>query len=104
MFELVHVINSLKDRTISSTELTSSTHQLLREKMKLYVEDILGLRVETTGEGDKLKGVIQVLINLRKEARAKKDWMTSDKIRNQLAEIGIQLKDEKDGNISWNLA
>jgi cysteinyl-tRNA synthetase len=48
-----------------------------------------------------LKGVINVLIALRKEARAKKDWATSDKIRNQLAETGIQLKDEKDGEISW---
>jgi cysteinyl-tRNA synthetase len=47
---------------------------------------------------------MQVLIELRKEARAKKDWATSDKIRNQLAEIGIQLKDEKNGNMSWNLS
>ncbi|MGZ3852469.1 MAG: CysS/YqeB C-terminal domain-containing protein [Flavisolibacter sp.] len=47
---------------------------------------------------------MQVLIELRKEARAKKDWATSDKIRNQLAELGIQLKDEKNGNISWTLS
>jgi len=47
---------------------------------------------------------MEVLIELRKEARSKKDWATSDKIRNQLAEIGIQLKDEKDGNMSWNLS
>jgi cysteinyl-tRNA synthetase len=45
-----------------------------------------------------------VLIQLRKEARAKKDWATSDKIRNQLSDIGIQLKDEKNGNISWSLS
>ena len=104
MFELVHVINSLKDHSIAATELTTETHQLLLEKMKLYVEDILGLKSESVGEADKLKGVMQVLIDLRKEARSKKDWLTSDKIRNQLAEIGIQLKDEKDGNISWTVA
>jgi len=61
------------------------------------------LKSETAAEADKLKGVMQVLIELRKDARARKDWATSDKIRNQLAEIGIQLKDEKDGNISWGL-
>jgi cysteinyl-tRNA synthetase len=71
--------------------------------MKTYVEDIMGLQAETVAEEDKLKSVMKVLIDLRKEARAKRDWATSDKIRNSLAEAGIQLKDEKDGNISWTL-
>ena len=103
MFELVPVINSLKDKSISFDALPAKTLELLQSKMKGYVEDILGLQTETEGESDKLKGAIEVLINLRKEARAKKDWATSDKIRNQLAEVGIQLKDDKDGNISWSL-
>ncbi len=103
MFELVPVINSLKDKTISFDALSSETLQLLQSKMKLYVEDILGLKTETEGEANKLKGVMKVLIDLRKEARAKKDWMTSDKIRNQLADQGIQLNDEKDGEMSWSV-
>ncbi|HYK56989.1 MAG TPA: DALR domain-containing protein [Flavisolibacter sp.] len=103
MFELVPVINSLKDKSIAFEALPVPTLQLLQNKMKLYVEDILGLQSETAAEADKLKGVMQVLISLRKEARAKKDWATSDKIRNQLTEIGIQLKDDKDGNMSWNV-
>lgn len=103
MFELVPVINSLKDQSISSGAMSSATLEELKTKMKVYVEDILGLRAESTGGDDKLKGVIEVLIALRKEARARKDWATSDKIRNQLAEIGIQLKDEKNGHISWSL-
>jgi cysteinyl-tRNA synthetase len=103
MFELVPVINSLKDKSIPFDALSADTLQLLQSKMKLYVEDILGLQSETAAEVDKLKGVMQVLISLRKEARAKKDWATSDKIRNQLTEIGIQLKDDKDGNMSWNV-
>jgi cysteinyl-tRNA synthetase len=103
MFELVPVINSLKDKSIPFDALSANTLQLLQSKMKLYVEDILGLQSETAAEVDKLKGVMQVLIGLRKEARAKKDWATSDKIRNQLTEIGIQLKDDKDGNMSWNV-
>lgn len=103
MFELVPVINSLKDKTISFDALSSSTLSLLQEKMKLYVEDILGLKSETEGQINKLKDVMDVLIDIRKQARAKKDWATSDRIRNQLAEVGIQLKDEKDGNMSWTL-
>jgi cysteinyl-tRNA synthetase len=104
MFELVPVINSLKDRAIAMDALPLETLQLLQTKMKLYVEDILGLQSEIANEDDKLKGVMQVLIDLRKEARTKRDWATSDKIRNQLAEIGIQLKDDKDGNISWSVS
>lgn len=104
MFELVPVINSLKDRSIPFDAFSSGTLRLLQDKMKVYVEDILGLQSEIANEDDKLKGVMQVLINLRKEARTKKDWATSDKIRNQLAEVGIQLKDDKDGNISWSVA
>ena len=104
MFELVHVINSLKDKSIPIETLTIKSLKLLKSKMELYVEDILGLKSETEAEAEKLKGVIQVLISLRKDARAKRDWATSDKIRNQLAEIGIQLKDDKDGNISWSLS
>jgi cysteinyl-tRNA synthetase len=101
MFELVPVINSLKDKSVSLAEFSSSTIEALKNKMKVYVEDILGLKADSENEAGKLKGVMQVLIDLRKEARAKKDWITSDKIRNQLAEVGILLKDEKDGSISW---
>jgi cysteinyl-tRNA synthetase len=103
MFELVPIINLLKDKSISFGSLPISTIQLLQQKMKVYVEDILGLKAENAGEEDKLKAVMDVLITLRKEARAKKDWATSDKIRNQLAEAGVLLKDEKDGGMSWTL-
>jgi cysteinyl-tRNA synthetase len=103
MFELVPVINSIKDKQIASSALASETIQLLQTQMKTYVEDILGLHSETEGETDKLKGVMNVLITLRKEARANKNWALSDKIRNQLGEIGIQLKDEKDGGMSWTI-
>jgi cysteinyl-tRNA synthetase len=104
IFELIPVINSIKDRSIAIEALESGTFNLLKDKLKIFVEDILGLKTESAGDDDKLKGVIEVLIELRKEARAKKDWASSDKIRNQLAEIGIQLKDEKNGNMSWSLA
>lgn len=46
---------------------------------------------------------MELLIDIRKEAKTKKDFATSDKIRNQLASIGINLKDEKDGEMSWDI-
>jgi cysteinyl-tRNA synthetase len=104
MFELVPVINSIKDKRLPADALPRETLVLLQTRMKTYVEDIMGLKTEEEMGSDKLKGVIDVLIALRKEARAKKDWATSDKIRNQLAETGIQLKDEKDGEMSWTAA
>lgn len=104
MFELVPFINSLKDKSISFEAISLPVLEGLQQKMKTYVEDILGLKIETDEGTDKLKGVMEVLIDLRKEARARRDWATSDKIRNQLAAVGIQLKDDKDGNISWNLS
>lgn len=102
MFELVPVINGIKDKHIPADALSIDTLQLLQQKMKLYVEDIFGLKMEKAG-GDKLDSIIQLLINIRKEAKAKKDFVTSDKIRNELAALGVQLKDEKDGNMSYTI-
>jgi cysteinyl-tRNA synthetase len=50
-----------------------------------------------------LNGVVELLIEIRKQAKANKDFATSDKIRNQLADMGIQLKDEKDGSMSYSI-
>ena len=103
MFELVPVINGIKDKHLPATALAASTIERLQQQMKLYVEDILGLRMETAADHSKLDGVVQLLIKMRKESRAKKDYVTSDKIRNELQTLGIQLKDEKDGNISYSI-
>jgi cysteinyl-tRNA synthetase len=104
VFELVPIINSLKDKNIAPGSISLDMLKLMQQKMKLYIEDILGLKNESAAEVNKLKGVVRVLIELRKEAREKKDWITSDKIRNQLAEIGVLLKDEKNGEMSWSVS
>ncbi len=101
MFELVPVINGIKDKHIAADALSAETFRLLQDKMKLYIEDILGLQLHITADDNKLEGIINLLINMRKDARAKKDYATSDRIRNELLAIGIQLKDDKDGNISY---
>lgn len=103
MFELTAVINGIKDKHISENALSSGTFQLLQKKMKVFVEDIFGLKNITEQNGEQLRGAIQLLIDMRKEARAKKDFVTSDKIRNELASLGIMLKDERNGEVSYSI-
>jgi len=103
MFELVPIINSMKDKTIPVSSLSKATFELLQKQMKIFIEDIFGLKNITEADNETLRGVMQLLIDIRKEARSKKDFATSDRIRNQLQQLGILLKDEKDGSISWNI-
>jgi cysteinyl-tRNA synthetase len=102
-FELVPVINSIRDGHLSISALDSPTLALLKKTFHTYLLEIFGLKEENNEDTGKLNSVMQLLIDIRKEARSKKDFMTSDKIRNQLQEMGIQIKDEKDGAMSWTL-
>ena len=103
MFEIVPVINSMKDKTIAVSALSKETFELLQSKFKVWIEDIFGLKSVNEADNSRLQGVMQLLIDIRKEAKSKKDFATSDKIRNQLAQLGITLKDEKGGEMSWNI-
>ena len=104
MFELAPVINGIKDKHISADAIGGATVQLMKEKMKIFIEDIFGLQnIQEQGDG-KIGGVINLLMDIRKEAKKRKDYVTSDKIRNELIELGVQLKDEKDGSMSYTLA
>ena len=103
LFDLVPVINSLKDKHIAANALSEETFNLLRKQFRLYFTDILGLKPVHATDNGLLDGVVDLLIQIRKEARMKKDFATSDKIRNELLTLGVQLKDEKDGNVSWTI-
>ena len=61
------------------------------------IYDIQGENEVENNASDKINGVVEMLINMRKEARENKNWALSDKIRDELAELGIQLKDGKEG-------
>ncbi len=101
MFEIVPVINSIKDGIIKTDAISSATLKKLKESFSIFLEEILGLK-DNSENSAQLSGIMDLLIDIRKEARAKKDFFTSDKIRNQLATLGIEMKDDKEGNISWN--
>ena len=103
MFELVPVINSIKNGQLNSNCLSRETYTLLKVYFKNYLEDIFGLKEEIVADNQKLDAVLELLIDIRKEAKTKKDYNTSDKIRNQLLQMGISLKDDKDGGVSYSL-
>jgi len=97
------VINSMKDKTIPVSALSAKTFALLQSSFKTWLVDILGLKGISESDNGMLQSVMQLLIDIRKEAKEKKDFATSDKIRKQLTQLGIALKDEKDGGMSWNV-
>jgi cysteinyl-tRNA synthetase len=104
MFELTPVINSIKSGHIGTDALSASTLENLKKYFHVYLEDIFGLKDETAADDNKLTGVVDLLIDIRKDARKRKDYATSDKIRNQLLGLGIVLKDEKDGGVSYTFS
>jgi cysteinyl-tRNA synthetase len=103
IFEIVPIINSIKDKHLAASVLSASTVTLLKEQLKAFITDIFGLVNNKAADNNKLEGVLQLLINIRKEAKQRKDFQTSDKIRNELAALGVQLKDEKDGGVSFSI-
>lgn len=102
MFELVPVINSLKDKHISIESIGTDTLKSIKNAFTTYLENVFGMKSEGEKEGGKLNGVLDLLIDIRKDARNKKDFATSDKIRNQLQKLGVLLKDGKDGGVSYS--
>ncbi len=100
IFEIVPLINSIKDKLVGINTVSSATVNRMKKSFTIYIEQIFGLK-DYSENTETLSGVMDLLIDIRKEAKTKKDFATSDKIRKQLAELGINMKDEKDGSISW---
>ena len=102
LFELSSIINSLKDGNIKAEQVQPASVALLEKTFDDYLIDVFGLKPLEDNNNSKLDVAMQVLIDIRKEAKLKKDFATSDKIRHELLEKGIQLKDEKDGSVSYS--
>ena len=102
LFEGVKMINSIAD---GKAAITSGDKEALKKLYTSFVFDIFGLKPEelgVAGNSDVLNEVVDLLMKLRMDAKASKDWATSDKIRNELAAIGFEIKDGKEG-VSWEL-
>jgi len=97
LFEASRIINSVHD---GKMKLDSRNLALLKNLMQHFVLDILGLKNEMAADDD-LPKVMDMIVNLRSEAKQGRDYATSDKIRDGLQQIGFQLKDSKEGT-TWN--
>lgn len=101
LFEASKAINTVADGkgTISEADLTE-----LKDVFKVYVEDILGLQIAEEGgqNNDAYRKAVDLLLSIRQQAKQNKDWATSDKIRNEMAALGFNVKDTKDG-FEWSL-
>ncbi len=101
IFDAVRLVNSIKEgyRTISFDDL-----ELLKGIFNTFVTNILGLKDEpdTDIHSGLIDGLINILMTLRQDVKLKKDFQTSDKIRDELSGIGIWVKDKKDG-FEWGL-
>ena len=103
LFEACSVVNKLVDHkaTISEADLKE-----LAETMRLFAFDLLGLRPDNAGSSshreEAFGKVVDMVLDLRSKAKASKDWATSDRIRDELAELGFEVKDTKDG-ATWKL-
>lgn len=102
LFDASRIINSINDgkELINAEDLNE-----LKKLMHAFFGDILGLKLEeeSSGKQNKLNEVVSLLLNLRAQAKANKDFKTSDEIRDRLAEAGIMVKDGKEGS-TWTFA
>jgi cysteinyl-tRNA synthetase len=96
LFEGVRIINSVY---AGAEQLTADDITHLTETMNLFAYQLLGLKDEVVTSGDELDGVMQLLLSLRADAKSKKDFVTSDRIRDELLKLNFTIKDEKDGTI-----
>ena len=103
LFDAARIINQTVDKkaTLSATDLAE-----LKEVFELFLFDILGIKAEqggnNSGREEAFGKVVDMLLEQRAIAKANKDWATSDKIRNELAALGFEIKDTKDG-CTWKL-
>lgn len=97
LFDIVKTINNIKEGT---TQISAEDKISLKETLQAFLFDVLGLldnAEENEDQSKMLSGTVEMLISLRTEARNNKDFATSDKIRDKLEALGIQLKDGKEG-------
>ena len=103
LFELAPVINGMKGGQVAMGALSEETFTLLKNTFKTFLEDILGMQPLQPPQSSQLGNVMSLLIEIRKDAKKRKDFATSDQIRNKLAEAGVIMKDDKVGSVSYTI-
>lgn len=103
LFEMASRINDFKSGNASVADVSVKTFENFKSTYVRFMEEVLGLAEESIQDNSLLDGTIRVLIELRKKARTDRNFALSDKIRDDLKQIGIQLKDGKDGAMEYQL-
>lgn len=101
--QLYETIGYANKVAANQESLNAADLSKLQQAVNTMVFDILGLQEEQEAGSQKLDGLMELLLELRTQAKANKDWATSDAIRDRLAALGIQVKDSKTGS-SWTLS
>ncbi|NBW36926.1 MAG: cysteine--tRNA ligase [Cytophagia bacterium] len=103
LFEMSSRINDFKSGNRKTGEVSAELFEQFTKTYVAFMEEVLGLQEERASNNAALDGAIKVLIELRKKARTDRNYALSDKIRDDLKAAGIQLKDGKDGEMSYEL-
>lgn len=103
LFEMASRINDFKSGNIPIGSIDAETFDRFKNTYTSFMEEVLGLREEAEHDHELLKGIIQVLIDLRKKARQDRNYALSDKIRDDLKKLGVQLMDGKDGEMGYEI-
>ncbi|NOT76534.1 MAG: cysteine--tRNA ligase [Cyclobacteriaceae bacterium] len=101
LFEMASRINDFKSGNLPISKVDGEVFEKFKAAYIGFMEDALGLKEESSHDDQLLDGTIKVLIELRKKARVDRNYALSDKIRDDLKDIGVQLKDGKDGEITY---
>ena len=103
LFDAVRIINQVKDHAATATQADIDA---LKKFMDTFLVEILGIRTEASGDSAEAlrpyHEAVDLLLQIRAEAKARKDWATSDLIRDRMAALGFTVKDTKDG-VEWSL-
>lgn len=97
LFEITTLMNNFKAGNHKTGELSKDSFDELLQHYKGFITEVLGLQEEKESQDDKFDGVVQLLIQVRQNAKEAKNYQLSDKIRDDLKALGVTLKDGKEG-------
>lgn len=102
LFDAARLINMVNDGNATATQADIDE---LKFVMHTFLFDILGMKAESDSAASlkPYEDAVNLLLDIRKDAKQRKDWATSDRIRNELAAFGFVVKDTKDGGFEWSL-
>ena len=97
LFEITTLMNNFKTGQIATGAISKDLFGQLNKHYQGFIQDVLGLKEEVADDNSKLSGALELLIQIRQNAKEAKNYQLSDKIRDDLKDIGVTLRDGKEG-------